>query len=69
MNKEKKKKSLGSELFKHFNTGISYFLPVIIAGGMLYSFTLIQELSLMDRSYRAISSGRISMISVKPDFP
>lgn len=41
MNKEKKKKSLGSELFKHFNTGISYFLPVIIAGGMLYSFTLI----------------------------
>ena len=37
----KKKQSLGAELFKHFNTGISYFLPVIIAGGMLFSFTLI----------------------------
>lgn len=34
-------KSIGSKLFKSFNTGISYFLPVIIAGGMLYSFTLI----------------------------
>ena len=37
----KKKKNLGAELFKYFNTGISYFLPVIIAGGMLFSFTLI----------------------------
>ncbi|MBP3817328.1 MAG: PTS fructose transporter subunit IIC [Butyrivibrio sp.] len=34
-------KGLGSELFKYFNTGISYFLPVIIAGGMLFSLTLI----------------------------
>lgn len=33
--------SLPAQLFKHFNTGISYFLPVIIAGGMLFSFTLI----------------------------
>ena len=31
----------GKKLFKFFNTGISYFLPVIIAGGMLFSFTLI----------------------------
>ena len=37
----RKKQSLPSQLFKHFNTGISYFLPVIIAGGMLFSFTLI----------------------------
>ena len=37
----KKKQSLGSQLFKYFNTGISYFLPVIIAGGMLFSLTLI----------------------------
>ena len=35
------KTSLGAELFRYFNTGISYFLPVIIAGGMLFSFTLI----------------------------
>ncbi len=34
-------KGIGKELFKSFNTGISYFLPVIIAGGMLFSFTLI----------------------------
>lgn len=33
--------SLAAQLFKHFNTGISYFLPVIIAGGMLFPFTLI----------------------------
>ena len=38
---QKKKKSIASKLFKDFNTGISYFLPVIIAGGMLFSFTLI----------------------------
>lgn len=38
---QKKKASLGSQLFKYFNTGISYFLPVIIAGGMLFSMTLI----------------------------
>ena len=37
----RKKQSLPAQLFKHFNTGISYFLPVIIAGGMLFSFTLI----------------------------
>lgn len=37
----KKKTGLGSQLFKYFNTGISYFLPVIIAGGMLFSLTLI----------------------------
>ena len=37
----KKKQNLGSQLFKYFNTGISYFLPVIIAGGMLFSLTLI----------------------------
>lgn len=37
----KKKQSLGAQLFKYFNTGISYFLPVIIAGGMLFSFALI----------------------------
>ena len=36
-----KKQNLGSQLFKYFNTGISYFLPVIIAGGMLFSLTLI----------------------------
>lgn len=30
-----------STLFKYFNTGISYFLPVIIAGGMLFSLTLV----------------------------
>ena len=36
-----KNQSLPAQLFKHFNTGISYFLPVIIAGGMLFSFTLI----------------------------
>lgn len=36
-----KLKEFGSEIFKIFNTGISYFLPVIIAGGMLFSFTLI----------------------------
>ena len=35
------KTSLGAELFRYFNTGISYFLPVIIAGGMMFSFTLI----------------------------
>lgn len=35
------KTSLGTELFRYFNTGISYFLPVIIAGGMMFSFTLI----------------------------
>lgn len=34
-------KGLGGTLFKSFNTGISYFLPVIIAGGMLFSFTLM----------------------------
>lgn len=34
-------KNWGSKLFKSFNTGISYFLPVIIAGGMLFSFTLM----------------------------
>ena len=34
-------KELGSKLFKAFNTGISYFLPVIIVGGMLFSFTLM----------------------------
>lgn len=39
--KKTAKKSLGAELFKYFNTGISYFLPVIIAGGMLFSLTLI----------------------------
>ncbi|HAJ73726.1 MAG TPA: PTS fructose transporter subunit IIABC [Lachnospiraceae bacterium] len=38
---DNKKKSLRAELFKYFNTGISYFLPVIIAGGMLFSLTLI----------------------------
>lgn len=37
----RKKQSLPAQLFKHFNTGISYFLPVIIAGGILFSFTLI----------------------------
>lgn len=31
----------GAKLFKYFNTGISYFLPVIIAGGMLFSFALM----------------------------
>jgi PTS system fructose-specific IIC component/fructose-specific PTS system IIC-like component len=40
-NKGLKKKGLASELFKYFNTGISYFLPVIIAGGMLFSLTLL----------------------------
>ena len=35
------KPSLAAELFQYFNTGISYFLPVIIAGGMLFSLTLI----------------------------
>ena len=35
-----KLKETGRSLFKAFNTGISYFLPVIIAGGMLFSFTL-----------------------------
>ncbi|RDU22497.1 PTS fructose transporter subunit IIC [Anaerosacchariphilus polymeriproducens] len=34
-------KELGRSLFKSFNTGISYFLPVIIASGMLFSFTLV----------------------------
>ncbi|MDO4500886.1 MAG: PTS fructose transporter subunit IIC [Erysipelotrichaceae bacterium] len=34
-------KGLGSQLFKYFNTGISYFLPVIIAGGMMFSFALM----------------------------
>lgn len=34
-------KDLGNTLFKAFNTGISYFLPVIIVGGMLFSFTLM----------------------------
>ena len=38
---EKQHTNLGAELFRYFNTGISYFLPVIIAGGMLFSFTLI----------------------------
>lgn len=38
---EKQRTNLGAELFRYFNTGISYFLPVIIAGGMLFSFTLI----------------------------
>lgn len=40
-NAEKPQTNLGAELFRYFNTGISYFLPVIIAGGMLFSFTLI----------------------------
>ena len=35
-----KLKETGRSIFKAFNTGISYFLPVIIAGGMLFSFTL-----------------------------
>ena len=35
-----KLKETGRSLFKAVNTGISYFLPVIIAGGMLFSFTL-----------------------------
>ena len=34
-----KLKETGRSIFKAFNTGISYFLPVIIAGGMLFSFT------------------------------
>lgn len=33
--------SVGKTLFKYFNTGISYFLPVIIAGGMMFSFALM----------------------------
>ncbi|SHE24395.1 PTS fructose transporter subunit IIC [Actinomyces glycerinitolerans] len=41
LGRTKKKASLGAQLFKYFNTGISYFLPVIIAGGMLFSLTLI----------------------------
>lgn len=39
--KNNSKANLGSKLFKYFNTGISYFLPVIIAGGMLFSFALM----------------------------
>lgn len=34
-------KGIVGKLFKSFNTGISYFLPVIIAGGMLFSLTLM----------------------------
>ncbi len=34
-------RDFGKKAFKHFNTGISYFLPVIICGGMLFSFTLL----------------------------
>lgn len=40
-NEKKGVKGLGSKLFKYFNTGISYFLPVIIAGGMMFSFALV----------------------------
>lgn len=40
-NKEKNSNGLGKKLFKYFNTGISYFLPVIIAGGMMFSFALM----------------------------
>ena len=39
-NEKKDLKSFGSKIFKYFNTGISYFLPVIIAGGMMFSFAL-----------------------------
>jgi PTS system fructose-specific IIC component len=33
-------KKLGQDLFKALNTGISYFLPVIIAGGFLFSLAI-----------------------------
>ncbi len=33
-------KKLGKDLFKALNTGISFFLPVIIAGGFLFSIVI-----------------------------
>lgn len=33
-------KKLGQDLLRALNTGISYFLPVIIAGGMLFAITI-----------------------------
>jgi PTS system fructose-specific IIC component/fructose-specific PTS system IIC-like component len=33
-------KKLGKDLVKSLNTGISYFLPVIIAGGMLFALAI-----------------------------
>lgn len=40
-NEQKGLKNFGSQIFKYFNTGVSYFLPVIIAGGMMFSFALV----------------------------
>lgn len=33
-------KKLGKDLFKALNTGISYFLPIIIAGGFLFAIAI-----------------------------
>lgn len=34
-------KNIGKDLLKAFNTGVSYFIPVVVVGGVFYAFSLL----------------------------
>jgi PTS system fructose-specific IIC component len=34
-------KNFGKDLLKAFNTGVSYFIPVVVVGGVFYAFSLL----------------------------
>ena len=44
MASEKKQKglfdNLGKDLLKAFNTGVSYFIPIVVVGGVFLAFSL-----------------------------
>lgn len=43
------KRSFGSALYKHIMTGVSYFLPFVVAGGMLMGFAFLLDAGNADK--------------------